>query len=128
MLATKKIQIFPACSLLLEPARLIIFDIFPPYLYIGVCLIKIFFHIFKEFKSKQAILTKILNFEMYLYYSVNKKASNLKNFTLLIFYHGIKLPPCSFIKACSFIRISKIFHPACLLEPAHLIGRQEYIP
>ena len=39
----------------------------------------------------------------------------------------MKIPPCSFIRACLFIRILKLFHPACLLEPARLLGRQEYV-
>ena len=51
----------------------------------------------------------------------------LPNFILLIFYLDMKFLPCSFIKAYSFIKISKIFHPACLLEPARLLGRQEYV-
>ena len=39
----------------------------------------------------------------------------------------MKIPPCSFIRACLFIKIQEFFHPACLLEPARLLGRQEYI-
>ena len=64
---------------------------------------------------------------MYLYYSLNEQASNLTNYTHVIYYHAMKIPPCSFIRACLFIKISKDFHPACLLEPARLLGRQEYV-
>ena len=38
----------------------------------------------------------------------------------------MKIPPCLFIRACLFIKIQEFFHPACLLEPARLLGRQEY--
>ena len=62
---------------------------------------------------------------MCLYYSVNEQASNLTNSTYVIYYYAMKIPPCSFIRACLFIEISKKFHPACLLEPARLLGRQE---
>ena len=64
---------------------------------------------------------------MYLYYSANEQASNLINFTKVIYYHGMKIPPCSFIRACLFINIQELGHPACLLEPACLLGTPEYI-
>ena len=64
---------------------------------------------------------------MYLYYLVNKQASDLTDFTQVIYYHGMKIPSCSFIRACLFIKKLKFFHPACLLEPARLLGRQEYL-
>ena len=38
----------------------------------------------------------------------------------------MEFPPCSLIKACSLIEISWNFLPACLLEPARLLGTAEY--
>ena len=48
------------------------------------------------------------------------KMQILENSSLLIYQTNEKIPPCSFITACSFNGISEKIHPARLLQPARL--------